>query len=130
MYMKKTSYKNKKFLARLCFALNGISSAFQNEASFRFQIIVALIVLIILAITKTSLFWWLFFILIIAAILSAELFNTSLENALDKLCPTQHPQIKVAKDCAAAAVLILSFVSILFFLAFIAVEILNLTTIL
>jgi diacylglycerol kinase (ATP) len=42
------------------------------------------------------------------AVLAAELFNTALEQLADRLHPEQHPQIRIAKDCAAAAVLVVS----------------------
>jgi diacylglycerol kinase (ATP) len=41
-----------------------------------------------------------------ALVISAELFNTALEHLADHLHPEIHPQIRVVKDCAAAAVLI------------------------
>ena len=36
------------------------------------------------------------------------LFNTALESLIDHLHPEMHPAIKIAKDCAAGAVLLLS----------------------
>jgi diacylglycerol kinase (ATP) len=39
-------------------------------------------------------------------VLSAELFNTALEAAIDRASPEHHPLAKVAKDTAAGAVLI------------------------
>jgi diacylglycerol kinase (ATP) len=56
---------------------------------------------------------------IIGATLAAELFNTALEYLCDLLHPNFHPQIAMAKDCAAAAVLVLSLTSLLVFVAFV-----------
>ena len=39
-------------------------------------------------------------------VLSAELMNTAIEATLDRVSVEQHPLAKVAKDTAAAAVLI------------------------
>ena len=53
-------------------------------------------------------------------VLAAELFNSALEAALDRLHPERHPAIKVAKDCAAAAVLLLSLTALGVFIVFVA----------
>ena len=44
----------------------------------------------------------------VSLVIAAELINTALEQLADHLHPEQHPRIKIVKDCAAAAVLILS----------------------
>ena len=44
----------------------------------------------------------------VSLVIAAELINTALEHLADHLHPEQHPRIKIVKDCAAAAVLILS----------------------
>jgi diacylglycerol kinase (ATP) len=41
-------------------------------------------------------------------VIAAELFNTAIERLADQLRPELHPQIRIVKDCAAAAVLVLS----------------------
>jgi undecaprenol kinase len=38
-------------------------------------------------------------------VLGAELFNTAIEHLADHLHPDLHPEIRIVKDCAAAAVL-------------------------
>jgi len=43
-----------------------------------------------------------------SAVLAAEMFNTAIERLADHLHPERHPQIRIVKDCAAAAVLISS----------------------
>ncbi len=110
--------KNQNFRKRLLFALNGLRSAWLSERSFRVQIIIGTIVIITLFFLKASLFWWAIIILVIGATLAAELMNTALEFMLDVLYPNYHAQIGKAKDCAAAAVLVLSCSAILIFMAF------------
>ena len=44
----------------------------------------------------------------IAIVLSAEMLNTAIEKLCDLVQPEVHPQIKIIKDLAAAAVLWLS----------------------
>lgn len=49
---------------------------------------------------------WAILILAIMAVWMAEFFNTALEAVVDIISPDHHPLAKVAKDVAAAAVLI------------------------
>ena len=51
-------------------------------------------------------------------VLAAELFNTALEHLIDHLHPALHPSIKIAKDCAAGSVLLLSLSAVAVFIAF------------
>ena len=62
--------------------------------------------------------WWALLLLNCGLVLAAELFNTALEHLIDLLHPGLHPSIKIAKDCAAGAVLILSISAACIFVAF------------
>lgn len=90
------------------FALNGIRAAFHLESSFRLQCLATLAVIFLLVCTRPPLLWWAVLLMNCGLILAAELFNTALEHLIDHLHPTLHPSIKIAKDCAAGAVLVLS----------------------
>ena len=111
--------KNQNLYKRLIFALKGLRSAWRSERSFRAQIGVTFIVILSLFFLKATPQWWAIIILVIGATLAAELINTSLEYMLDLLHPNYHSQIGRAKDCAAAAVLVLSCSAIIIFSAFI-----------
>lgn len=104
--------KGKPFHTRAGFALAGIKAAWQLEASFRTQVVAACGALILLAVLQPPAIWWALILVVIAFILAAELFNTALEHLADHLHPEQHPKIRVAKDCAAAAVLVLSMAAL------------------
>jgi diacylglycerol kinase (ATP) len=97
--------KNLSFLNRLGFAWSGVRSAYARERSFRTQCFCALAMLIVLALLRPPLLWWALCLISAAAVLSLELLNTALEQALDQLHPQQHEAIRLAKDCAAGAVL-------------------------
>jgi diacylglycerol kinase (ATP) len=114
----KERMKNQPFHKRLSFSLQGLRTAWKLEASFRFQCLAALGVLGLLAALRPAAIWWALLLLNCGLVLAAELFNTALEHALDHLHPELHPAIKVAKDCAAAAVLVFSLSSVTTFLAF------------
>ena len=99
------SYKNKPFSARLRFALAGISHAFRAERSLKTHVLALLLVLLALLILRPAPIWWALVIVSSASVLAAELFNTAIERLADHLHPEVHPQIRIVKDCAAAAVL-------------------------
>ena len=110
--------KNQRFHHRLRFAVNGIVSAWRSEASFRLQCIGTLCVLLVLAWRRPPVMWWAFLLIMCGMVLAAEMFNSALEAALDRLHPERHPAIRIAKDCSAGAVLLLSVTSIGVFIAF------------
>lgn len=111
--------KNLSLDRRLCFALNGIRSAWRSETSFRTQCLAAALVLAVLLWRRPPALWWVVLLMNCALVLAAELFNSALEAALDHLHPERHPAIGVAKDCAAGAVLLLSLSAVAVFVAFI-----------
>ncbi len=101
--------KNQPFLRRLGFSLQGIVVAWRQEASFRFQTVMAAGVVGVLFWIRPPAFWWALLLMNCGLVMAAELFNTALEHALDHLHPERHPAIKISKDCAAGAVLVFSF---------------------
>ncbi|MEW5756250.1 MAG: diacylglycerol kinase [Pseudomonadota bacterium] len=105
--------KNRSFLARLGFAWSGVASAWRSERSFRTQVILTALLLPFMLWLQPELFWWAIVGVMVGLVLAAELFNTALEHLIDHLHPEIHPTIKIAKDCAAAAVLILSIVALI-----------------
>ena len=100
--------KNRGLFARLGHAVAGIRIALQGERSLRTQLAAALALLVVLVILRPPPVWWALSIAMTTLVIAAELFNTALEYLADHLQPRPHPQIKIVKDCAAGAVLILS----------------------
>lgn len=97
--------KNQSFPARLRFAMAGIAHGFRAERSFKTQALALLPVMLVLLILRPAPLWWALVIVSSAAVLAAELFNTAIERLTDHLHPELHPEIRIVKDCAAAAVL-------------------------
>jgi len=56
---------------------------------------------------------WIIITWVIFSVLVAELLNTSVETALDYLAIEHHIDVKIAKDVAAGAVLLLSIASVI-----------------
>ena len=100
--------KNRAFQERLSFAWSGLRSAWRSEASLRTHLLMTSLLLAALLILRPALIWWALSGVMATLVIAAELINTALEHLADHLHPEQHPRIKIVKDCAAAAVLMLS----------------------
>lgn len=101
-------YKNQSFRARLGFALQGLAHAVRAERSLQVQLVAFAAALAALGILRPSALWWALVLLASAVVIAAELLNTAIEGLADGLHPHDHPAIRIAKDCAAAGVLIAS----------------------
>lgn len=104
--------KGQGFLRRFGYARSGIVAAFRRERSMRTHGAAVVAVIIFLAITDAPAMWWALIALAIGLVLVAEMANTALETLADRLHPGQHPEIGVAKDVAAGAVLVATLVAI------------------
>lgn len=100
--------KGKGFHFRLFYGFSGIRAALRFESSFRIQVFAALLTLISIFLLRPPLIWTALIVIMICLVLFAELFNTALEHTLDGLHPNEASFVKIAKDCSAGAVLILS----------------------
>ena len=85
--------------------MSGLRHAVRGERSLQIQLVGLAVVVLALAYLRPPPLWWGLASLCAAAVIAAELFNTALERLADHLHPELHPQIRIVKDCAAAAVL-------------------------
>jgi diacylglycerol kinase (ATP) len=67
---------------------------------------------VVLLVLRPGAAWTALVLMTSGAVIAAELFNTALEAIADYVQPDQHPAIRVAKDCAAAAVLVTSLTAV------------------
>lgn len=111
--MEDSLTKNASFLRRMDAAMTGVRFALINEKSFRTQFSVASLVLVFLIVFRPGWLWSALVIAVAGAVLAAELFNTAIESLIDGLHPGQAEFVRVAKDCAAGAVLVMSAVALL-----------------
>jgi diacylglycerol kinase (ATP) len=115
-----TGHKNQSFPRRLRFALAGLAHALGSEQSVKAQIGVFILVLVAMLWLRPAALWWALVMLASAGVIATELLNTAIEHLADHLHPDIHPQIRVVKDCAAAAVLVAVLGAIGVGLAFVA----------
>lgn len=94
------------------YAIDGILYSFRKGTHFKFHIAAAIAVFILAFLFSVSVFEWLMLILISSAVIAAETLNTAIEETCDVLHPDHHPKARLAKHCAAGAVLILSIAAI------------------
>ena len=95
---------------RVAFA--GIWYAIKNESHMRFHLVAGFYVIIFslfYGLTKAE---WGVVLILIASILSAEIFNTAIEEVCNLNRDSFDPLVRIAKDVAAAAVLVLSFAAV------------------
>ncbi|MCU0423457.1 MAG: diacylglycerol kinase family protein [Bacteroidia bacterium] len=92
-------------------ALAGIKIAFSTQLHIRVHFLAALVVLLAGIVFQIQKFEWLIVLVLIGMVISAELFNTSIEWLCNKIQPGYDNEIKMIKDVAAAAVLLCSLVS-------------------
>ena len=103
---------------RLKFSVDGLKAAWRAESSLRLETGAGLALVCLLTWFRATPVWWAIFALVIAGVLSSELVNTAIETMCDLFHPDIHPRIKVAKDCASAAVFILNTAAVLILLLF------------
>ncbi len=94
------------------FAFDGIKVAVERGRNFRIQVGFAILAIILGFWLNISSDEWIDIFLIVNLVLILELINTSLESIVDMVSPEIHEKAKIAKDVAAAAVLISSFTSL------------------
>ncbi|MBP1992846.1 diacylglycerol kinase [Paenibacillus eucommiae] len=88
------------------YAYEGIKYALDTQGNMKFHFFVAFLVLIaalFFHLSKTDI---LFLLLAVTLMLVTELINTAVEKTVDLAMPDKHPLAKIAKDVAAASVLV------------------------
>ena len=96
------------------YAWAGVSYAFRTQRNFRIHVGVAILALSLSLLLKLSVVKISIITLTSGAVLTMELLNTALESVVDlTVQQSYHELAKIAKDCAAAAVLISALVAIL-----------------
>lgn len=104
--------KNQPFQARLVYALAGIKAVWHREASFRTQVGFAAAAAAVVAVLRPGWLWTALIAACVGLVLAFELMNSALEYLIDKVHPEIAPEIKRAKDAAAAAVLVASITAL------------------
>lgn len=96
----------RKWLSGFRFAYEGLKYALSTQRNMKFHFFVSFAVLIAALILHVTAMEILFIMLSITLVVVTELINTAIEKTVDLAMPNQHPIAKIAKDVAAASVLV------------------------
>lgn len=94
-------------------AFEGIYYSYFKGTHLKIHVMAALVVTFLGFFYGISSTEWLVLVLIISAVISAETMNTAVEETCDVLHPEHHPGARLAKHCAAGAVLVLSIAAVI-----------------
>ncbi|WP_409341323.1 diacylglycerol kinase [Paenibacillus sp. MBLB4367] len=96
----------KRFFRGFRYAYEGIKYALSTQRNMKFHFFVSFFVLSSALFFHLSKMEILFLLLSITLVIVTELINTGVEKAVDLAMPDRHPIAKIAKDVAAASVLV------------------------
>ena len=99
----------KILLGALCHAIQGFCYLVRYESSFRKELLLVFPLIFVLFLRSGDI-WSILLIVLFFLILALEAINTAIEKICDKILKDRDDDIKIIKDCSAAAVL-LSIVS-------------------
>ena len=106
----KNSLKGKTGLRRLLnafgYSLSGLCEAYKNEAAFRQELLLAVILIPIALLSNHSGSEKAILVGSVMLVIIVELLNSAVENLTDRVSLEIHPLAKRAKDLGSAAVLI------------------------
>ena len=103
----------KKQLISFRYAFAGIVHLLSTQHNAWIQSALAILVIAMGFFFKISPIEWCIVLLCIGTVLSLEAVNTSIEKLADTVHPGKHEGIRIAKDAAAGAVLIASFIALI-----------------
>ncbi len=101
------------FIKGFVYALSGLIYCIKNERNMRIHTVAALYVLVFARFFAFTASDYAVLLLTIGGVISAEAVNTAVEKLADRVSEKQDPMIKLAKDAAAGAVLVLAVFSVL-----------------
>ena len=95
-------------------AFHGLSDAISSQRNLRIHLSLSLSVVVAGICLSIDLFSWMALVIVMGMVISAELFNTALEHLVDVSTQGEYRYYaRLAKDTAAAAVLVVSFAAVI-----------------
>ncbi len=106
--MKENKFSLRKRANSFRYAWQGIVALVRDEHNARIHLVAAIAASALGFIVKLTPLEWIAIIACIGIVIATEAMNSAVEAVCDKVSPEKHELIKKAKDCGAAAVLIVS----------------------
>jgi len=107
--MKRSTTGIQRIVDATGFSIKGLRACWENEAAFRQNLMLALVLLIASFFLARSVEQWLLLVFPLFIIIIVELLNSAIENAIDRIGHEIHELSGRAKDMASAAVLVCHF---------------------
>lgn len=98
-------------LSSLKNASKGVRYFFLHERNGKIQLVAAILTIVTAVGLGVNVTEWLVILICISLVIGAEMMNSALERLCDVVQEDYHPQIKIIKDVAAAAVLLFAMFS-------------------
>ena len=111
MASKGKSLKSKNVFHSFKYAFSGLKYGFINTRNLHIDFIFIIAVIVCGFLFKIHFVEWAILLGCIALVVSLELMNTAIEEAVNLASPDIHPLAKVSKDVAAGAVLFAAIMS-------------------
>ena len=115
-----------RILKALGYSMDGIASAWRDEAAFRQEVLIAAVLIPIACFLPVPVLHRALLIGSVLMVLMIELLNSSIEAAIDRIGPERHPLSKKSKDAGSAAVLVALTITTLLWAAVLATWLLRL----
>lgn len=108
----------------LQYSLAGVAAAYKNEAAFRQEVFLALLLIPVAMVMNVGLIGKALMIASVFLVLIVELLNSAIEATLDRISLEHHDLTKRAKDIGSAAVMLslINLVVVWMFVLFYAAE--------
>lgn len=102
-----------RYLKSFVNAVNGIKYAIKYEHNFIIILISIIVTTILGFVCNITSYEWCIIVLCFGLVFGSELINSSIEATIDLVTLEIKPLAKIAKDCASAATLIFSVMSLI-----------------
>ncbi len=103
---------SKHLLASFKYAFQGLNYSFASQRNFRIHFFISILVGFTAILLKLPVTQLAILVITVASVLVLELINTSIESIVNLAIGRRfHPLARIAKDCAAASVLVASISS-------------------
>ena len=107
------SFSIKERLKSFGYAIAGVKYMLFTQHNFLIHITLTSIAILLGFLLKISNIEWVAIIIVIGLVMSAEIFNTAIEEIVNFISPQKNEKAGVIKDLAAGAVLVLSMVALI-----------------
>lgn len=109
---KRKKFGPKRLFYSFKYAMEGLLYALKKEQNMMIHVFMAVFVIVMGILLQISMMEWLISFLLIGLVIGTELMNTFIEAVVDLTCSEKNELAKVAKDTAAATVLVFALTSV------------------